>query len=182
MINFFLEKNIRLIGRIWKCFYMKIKKIMWTKIMAVGYVIWILSCVCVIHKWLVTSIIIHIKFMLLYRCWCSWWMWWIMYHCWGQDRKWSSRYCLQHPLWPCWTQGIHWCHRKVKLLVLLLRYSDLLFFRADLDPIYYCELLKACPIIDNGDASVVSFKITPNPVPRGTYTHLHFCVLYVVTF
>jgi hypothetical protein len=32
---------------------------------------------------------------------------------------------------------------------------------ADLDPIFYCELLKACPINDNGDAKITSFVITP---------------------
>ncbi len=34
--------------------------------------------------------------------------------------------------------------------------------KADLDPIYYCELLKACPINDNGDANITSFTVTPS--------------------
>jgi hypothetical protein len=39
---------------------------------------------------------------------------------------------------------------------------------ADLDPIWYCEILKACPINDNGDAKFTKFTITPNQGPQGT--------------
>lgn len=42
-----------------------------------------------------------------------------------------------------------------------------LLYRADLDPIYYCELLKACPIKDDGDATIVSLTISPKAVPKG---------------
>jgi hypothetical protein len=40
--------------------------------------------------------------------------------------------------------------------------------KADLDPIYYCELLKQCPIDDNGDAHIVSFKVIPDDVVHGS--------------
>lgn len=40
---------------------------------------------------------------------------------------------------------------------------------ADLDPIYYCELLKACPIIDYGDANITSFTVTPSQGPQGVF-------------
>jgi hypothetical protein len=39
---------------------------------------------------------------------------------------------------------------------------------ADLDPIWYCEILKLCPIKDNGDASITSFTVTPAKGPQGT--------------
>ena len=39
--------------------------------------------------------------------------------------------------------------------------------RADLDPIYYCELLKLCPINDNGDAKITSLTVSPPNVPKG---------------
>lgn len=38
---------------------------------------------------------------------------------------------------------------------------------ADLDPIYYCELLKLCPVFDHGDAHILSLKVLPDSVPRG---------------
>lgn len=41
--------------------------------------------------------------------------------------------------------------------------------KADLDPIYYCELLKACPIKDNGDASITSLQVAPPTGPQGTF-------------
>ena len=37
---------------------------------------------------------------------------------------------------------------------------------ADLDPIYYCELLKACPINDNGDAVINNFSVQPEKGPQ----------------
>ena len=39
--------------------------------------------------------------------------------------------------------------------------------RADLDPIYYCELMKVCPIKDDGDATITALNVTPTTVPRG---------------
>jgi hypothetical protein len=39
--------------------------------------------------------------------------------------------------------------------------------KADLDPIYYCELLTACPINDYGDATITSLTVTPSNVPKG---------------
>jgi hypothetical protein len=41
---------------------------------------------------------------------------------------------------------------------------------ADLDPIYYCEILKACPINDNGDAKITKFVVSPSQGPQGTFT------------
>jgi hypothetical protein len=40
--------------------------------------------------------------------------------------------------------------------------------QADLDPIYYCELLKQCKINDNGDAKITKFQVSPNKGPQGT--------------
>jgi hypothetical protein len=39
--------------------------------------------------------------------------------------------------------------------------------KADLDPIYYCELLKSCQIKDDGDASITRFDIKPSSGPQG---------------
>jgi hypothetical protein len=40
---------------------------------------------------------------------------------------------------------------------------------ADLDPIYYCELLKVCQVNDNGDAKIQSFSIVPSSGPQGRF-------------
>ncbi|WAR19856.1 CTuncharacterized [Mya arenaria] len=40
---------------------------------------------------------------------------------------------------------------------------------ADLDPIYYCELIPACPINDNGDAHFTSFQVSPKSGPQGVF-------------
>jgi len=42
--------------------------------------------------------------------------------------------------------------------------------KADLDPIYYCELLKTCAINDNGDAMFDSFTVTPSSGPQGSFS------------
>ena len=39
--------------------------------------------------------------------------------------------------------------------------------RADLDPIYYCELLKTCPIKDDGDAKINSLVVSPHTIVQG---------------
>lgn len=41
--------------------------------------------------------------------------------------------------------------------------------RADLDPIWYCELLRFCAIFDQGDATITSFTVTPNKGPQGVF-------------
>ncbi|KAL4237229.1 hypothetical protein ACF0H5_001948 [Mactra antiquata] len=41
--------------------------------------------------------------------------------------------------------------------------------KADLDPIYYCELLTACPVNDAGDAKFTKFTATPASGPQGTF-------------
>lgn len=50
----------------------------------------------------------------------------------------------------------------------LLSLSSLL--RSDLDPIYYCELLRACPVKDDGDAHILSFIVKPTDVVYGKYS------------
>lgn len=40
---------------------------------------------------------------------------------------------------------------------------------ADLDPIWYCELLRACEIFDGGDANITSFTVNPKQGPQGTF-------------
>lgn len=43
--------------------------------------------------------------------------------------------------------------------------------RADLDPIYMCQLLKVCPIDDNGAASITSVSVEPTQGAQGdTFT------------
>ncbi|KAK7104013.1 countin-3-like [Littorina saxatilis] len=42
--------------------------------------------------------------------------------------------------------------------------------KADLDPIYFCELLKTCPINDNGDATITGLSIDPVKGPQGPRT------------
>ncbi|CAF3984870.1 unnamed protein product [Rotaria sordida] len=39
---------------------------------------------------------------------------------------------------------------------------------ADIDPIYYCETIKLCPINDNGDAKFKSFAILPPRAQTGS--------------
>ena len=46
-------------------------------------------------------------------------------------------------------------------------------YREDLDPIYYCELVKVCPIFDGGDCKITSLTVTPASGPQGK--------IYVVT-
>lgn len=39
---------------------------------------------------------------------------------------------------------------------------------ADLDPIYYCELLGQCPVVNGGAGNITSITITPPSSPVGT--------------
>jgi len=39
---------------------------------------------------------------------------------------------------------------------------------ADLDPIWYCEIAKLCPVNDHGDAKITKFSILPASGPQGT--------------
>jgi len=39
--------------------------------------------------------------------------------------------------------------------------------KADLDPIYFCELLKTCPIFDGGDATIDKITVDPAVGPKG---------------
>lgn len=39
--------------------------------------------------------------------------------------------------------------------------------KADLDPIYLCELLNTCPVFDQGDASITFLGVTPHSGPQG---------------
>jgi hypothetical protein len=40
--------------------------------------------------------------------------------------------------------------------------------KADIDPIWYCEMLKTCPVNDHGDANITSFTVSPPSVKRGS--------------
>ncbi|CAF0759811.1 unnamed protein product [Adineta steineri] len=40
--------------------------------------------------------------------------------------------------------------------------------KADIDPIWYCEIAKMCPINDHGDAKFTKFTIAPASGPKGT--------------
>ncbi|XP_012942224.1 countin-1 [Aplysia californica] len=39
--------------------------------------------------------------------------------------------------------------------------------KADLDPIYFCEELKTCPVFDSGDALITKLVVTPATGPQG---------------
>jgi hypothetical protein len=40
--------------------------------------------------------------------------------------------------------------------------------KADLDPIWYCEIAKMCPINDHGDAKITTFSVLPATGRQGT--------------
>lgn len=44
--------------------------------------------------------------------------------------------------------------------------------KADLDPIWYCELLTLCPVNDNGDCKITSLSVNPTSGPQGTFNIL----------
>ena len=39
--------------------------------------------------------------------------------------------------------------------------------RLDIDPIYICEIVKLCPIFDQGDAKISQLDVTPKSGPQG---------------
>ncbi|KAL5008602.1 hypothetical protein ScPMuIL_014183 [Solemya velum] len=39
--------------------------------------------------------------------------------------------------------------------------------KADLDPIYFCELITVCPVNDQGDAQITTFGVSPLSGPQG---------------
>ncbi|CAF1186160.1 unnamed protein product [Didymodactylos carnosus] len=43
-----------------------------------------------------------------------------------------------------------------------------IIIKADLDPIWYCEMIDLCPINDHGDAKFTNFGITPKSAPDGS--------------
>ena len=43
----------------------------------------------------------------------------------------------------------------------------ILLHRADLDPIYYCELLDQCAVNDYGDAKFTNVSVIPKSGPQG---------------
>ncbi|XP_003383765.1 PREDICTED: countin-3-like [Amphimedon queenslandica] len=45
---------------------------------------------------------------------------------------------------------------------------------ADLDPIYYCELLTVCEIKDDGDATITNLTVIPNKVVKGSTFEISF--------
>jgi len=45
---------------------------------------------------------------------------------------------------------------------------------ADLDPIWYCEMAKMCPVNDNGDAKITTFSILPATGRQGTTFAIDF--------
>ncbi|XP_025092587.1 countin-1-like [Pomacea canaliculata] len=42
--------------------------------------------------------------------------------------------------------------------------------KADLDPIYFCELIRQCPIFDQGDAKIKDLSVSPQVGPQGHKT------------
>ncbi|CAF1521261.1 unnamed protein product [Rotaria magnacalcarata] len=43
-----------------------------------------------------------------------------------------------------------------------------LLIKSDIDPIYYCQLVKLCPIKDDGDAKFTNFGVMPKTAPDGS--------------
>ncbi|CAF0841460.1 unnamed protein product [Rotaria sordida] len=43
-----------------------------------------------------------------------------------------------------------------------------LIIKADINPIWYCELAKLCPVNDHGDAKFTNFGIAPKSAPDGS--------------
>lgn len=52
--------------------------------------------------------------------------------------------------------------------------------KADLDPFYYCQLLDKCPTFDYGDATIVSFTVTPPSGPYGTVFTIEMVRYYIL--
>ncbi|CAF1020393.1 unnamed protein product [Adineta steineri] len=46
--------------------------------------------------------------------------------------------------------------------------------KADLDPIWYCEMAKMCPINDHGDAKITKFAVLPASGRQGTTFSIDF--------
>ncbi|UJR10515.1 hypothetical protein I4U23_014718 [Adineta vaga] len=46
--------------------------------------------------------------------------------------------------------------------------------KADLDPIWYCEIAKMCPINDHGDAKITKFSVLPATGRQGTTFSIDF--------
>ncbi|CAF4370848.1 unnamed protein product [Rotaria sp. Silwood2] len=40
--------------------------------------------------------------------------------------------------------------------------------KSDIDPLYYCEVRKLCPIKDDGDAKFIYFGVTPKKAAQNT--------------
>ncbi len=53
--------------------------------------------------------------------------------------------------------------------------------RADLDPIYFCELIDVCDVKDDGDAKITSLKV-PAIVNYGRSCDLAAAVIYVCLY
>ncbi|KAI3387804.1 hypothetical protein SNEBB_009690 [Seison nebaliae] len=45
--------------------------------------------------------------------------------------------------------------------------------KADLDPIYYCEIIDICPVFDQGDAEIISFNAFPKQATQGAVFNLN---------
>lgn len=41
--------------------------------------------------------------------------------------------------------------------------------KADIDPIYICEIIKTCPIFDGGDCKITQLDVTPKSGPQGEF-------------
>ena len=48
-----------------------------------------------------------------------------------------------------------------------------LICRADLDPIYFCELATLCKVKDDGDAKIIALTVNPKTVDYGETTPTH---------
>jgi len=51
--------------------------------------------------------------------------------------------------------------------------------RADLDPIYYCELARMCEVNDHGDANITIFSVLPASGRKGTTFSIDFTYVTV---
>lgn len=139
-----------------------------------------------------------------YRIRCYWFLWSSLQRSCPENRKSGSRCRLQHLVWRCRGRRIHQTYSEVSISLVVklienistqyhllnIMYSScifsLFFFfftffnRADLDPIYFCELLKTCPIKDDGDAKIISFTVSPQSGPQGKVLIFLVVVVFLI--
>ena len=115
---------------------------------------------------------------ILFRWGCCWWMWRFVWGISWKDKQnhWRN---LWRSLCGCWNSWVHQNHKWVSCCKWVFRvYYIHCIYRADLDPIYYCELLDQCKYNDNGDATITNATVTPKSGPQG----LNWCTTHLYMY